>query len=98
MPHEEPATKTAKILYRPWGLVGSVLAGLIASKIFQLLWKRVVPVDSDDPPKALESEYTLGQVVLAATLQGAIFAVVKAIIQRGSARGFQRWTGEWPGN
>jgi hypothetical protein len=35
---------------------------------------------------------------MAAAIQGAIFGVVKAAIDRGSARAFQRWTGEWPGD
>ena len=96
MPREEPATKTAKILYRPWGLIGSILGGLIASQIFHQVWKRMAP--QDDPPKPLQSEYRLRQIVIAALIQGAIFSVVRALIARGGARLFQRWTGEWPGD
>jgi hypothetical protein len=36
--------------------------------------------------------------LLAATLQGAIAGGVKALIDPGGARAFQRWTGEWPGD
>ena len=46
----------------------------------------------------MQSEYGLGQILLAATLQGAIFAVVKALVDRGGAKGFQRLTGSWPGD
>ncbi|WP_134766666.1 DUF4235 domain-containing protein [Nocardioides sp. 1609] len=95
---EAQGGKAARVLYKPWGIVGSLVAALIARQVFTVVWTKVVPVDSDDPPKPLESEYSLGQVVLAATIQGAIFAVVKALFQRASARGFQRWTGEWPGD
>ncbi len=95
---EASGGKAARVLYKPWGIVGSLVAGLIARQVFLTVWTKAVPVDSDDPPKPLESEYSLGQVVLAATIQGAIFAVVKALFQRLSARGFQRWTGEWPGD
>lgn len=95
---EASGSKAARILYKPWGIVGSIVAGLVAGQVFQMLWTKVVPVDTDDPPKALESEYSLRQVLIAAGIQGAIFAVVKALFQRGSARGFQRWTGEWPGD
>lgn len=95
---EEPASTSAKILYRPWGLVGSIAAGAVAGQIFQLVWKKATPVSTDDPPKPLQSEYQLREVLAAAAIQGAIFAVVKALFQRGSARGFQRWTGEWPGD
>ena len=37
-------------------------------------------------------------ILIAATIQGAIFAAVKAAVDRGGARAFQRWTGEWPGD
>ncbi|MCK5890171.1 MAG: DUF4235 domain-containing protein [Aeromicrobium sp.] len=94
----EKPSKTAKILYRPWGLVASILGGLVASKVFHQVWKRVDPQASDDPPTALQSEYRLPKIVLAALAQGAIYSVVKALIDRGGARLFQKWTGEWPGD
>ncbi|WP_235912450.1 DUF4235 domain-containing protein [Ruania zhangjianzhongii] len=90
--------KSAKILYQPFGLVTSMLAGLVASQVFKQIWKRAVPGEHDDPPNALESEYTFKEVVLGALIQGAIFAVVKAAVSRGGARAFERWTGEWPGD
>jgi hypothetical protein len=86
----------AKLAYRPVGLIASVVAGAIASAAFKQIWKRVS--DEDDAPDAMQSEYGLGQILLAAMLQGAIFAVVKALIDRGGARGFQRLTGSWPGD
>jgi hypothetical protein len=98
MQPEQHATKTAKILYRPWGLIGSLVGGLIAGQVFQQVWKRLVPGNQDDPPKPLQSEYPLPQILVAALIQGAIFSVVRALINRGGARLFQRWTGEWPGD
>ena len=86
----------AKLAYRPVGLVASIAAGAIASALFKQIWKRVA--DEDDAPDAMQSEYPLGQVLLAATLQGAIFALIKALIDRGGAKGFQRLTGSWPGD
>jgi MFS superfamily sulfate permease-like transporter len=86
----------AKLAYRPVGLVASVVAGAIASAVFKQIWKRVS--DKEDAPDAMQSEYGIGQILLAAMLQGAIFAVVKALIDRGGARGFQRLTGSWPGD
>ena len=86
----------AKLAYRPVGLVASLAAGAIASAVFKQVWKRFS--DKEDAPDAMQSEYGLGQIVLAAMLQGAIFAAVKALIDRGGARGFQRLTGSWPGD
>ena len=55
MPNQ-PST-SAKILYRPVGLISSVLGGVIAGTIFKQVWKRAAPGTKDDPPKALETEY-----------------------------------------
>ena len=98
MKSEKQSSKSAKILYRPWGLVASLLGGLIAGQVFQQVWKRLDPDSSDDPPKPLESEYRLRKILVAALIQGAIFSVVRALINRGGARVFERWTGEWPGD
>jgi hypothetical protein len=98
MTTEEPSNRSAKILYRPIGLVSSLVAGLIAGQVFKQIWKRATPGDNADAPKALESEYGMRDVIIAAAVQGAIFAAVKALVERGGARAFQRWTGDWPGD
>jgi len=95
---EQRSSTSAKILYRPVGLVGSVVAGLVAGQLFKTVWKHAAPGDQEDAPKALESEYRMRDILVAAAVQGAIFAVVKAAITRGGARAFQRATGEWPGD
>lgn len=95
---ETRSSTSAKVLYRPWGLIGSVVGGLVAGQIFQQVWKAAAPGDREDPPKPLQSEYGLPQILVAAMVQGAIFYLVKALINRGGARLFQRWTGEWPGD
>jgi hypothetical protein len=88
---------TAKIVYRPFGLASSMAGGLIASAVFKQIYRRV-PGTPDDAPGPLESEYGFREVLVAAAIQGAIFGVVKAAIDRSAARAFQRWTGEWPGD
>jgi len=98
MPAERPASKSAKLLYRPIGLTSSIVGGIVAGQVFRQVWKHATPGDKADAPKPLESEYSLREVLLAAAAQGAVFATVKALIDRGGARAFQRWTGDWPGN
>lgn len=98
MTTEQPASRSAKILYMPVGLVSSVVGGLVAGQVFKQVWKHATPTRTSDAPKALESEYSWGQVLAAAAAQGAVFATVKAAIQRGGARAFQRATGDWPGD
>ena len=85
-----------KILYAPFGILFGVLGGLIGGAIFKQIWKRIS--DEEDSPKARESEYGWSEVLPAAALQGAIFAVVKAAVDRGGAQGFEKLTGVWPGD
>jgi len=89
-------SKGAKIAYRPIGLIGGILAGTLSGIIFKQIWKQIA--DEDDAPSALQSEYPMREVVLAAALQGAIFAATKAAIDRAGARGFTKLTGSWPGD
>jgi len=52
--------------------------------------------DEDEAPHATSKDYGWGEVLAAAALQGAIFAVVKAAIDRGGAEGVRKLTGDWP--
>ncbi len=89
-------SKGAKLAYRPIGLVGGILAGTLSGIAFKQIWKQVA--NEDDAPSALQSEYSMREVVLAAAIQGAIFAATKAAIDRAGARGFMQLTGAWPGD
>ena len=89
-------SKLAKAAYRPVGLVAGLASASIAGAIFKQIWKRVS--GSPDAPDALQTEYKLREVLLAAAIQGAIFAAVKVLVDRGGAVAFERITGEWPGD
>lgn len=86
----------AKLIYRPFGLLVSVLGGVLAGALFKKLWQQVS--DKEDPPRAKESEYGWREILPAAALQGALFGLVKAAVDRGGARAFQKVTGSWPGD
>ena len=68
MARQQSENKSAKMLYRPVGLASSILGGVLASVIFKQLWSRIAPGDHPSPPKALESQYSLKQVLIAATV------------------------------
>jgi len=87
---------TATMAYRPIGMLATLAAGSVAGAIFKQVWRRVA--DEDDAPDALQSDYPLRSVLLAAVIEGVIFAVVKALIERGGAKGFEKLTGSWPGS
>jgi predicted metal-dependent enzyme (double-stranded beta helix superfamily) len=89
-------SKGAKLAYRPIGLVGGILAGSLSGLAFKQIWKLIAK--EEDAPSALQSEYKMPEVVLAAAIQGAIFAATKAAIDRAGARGFTKLTGSWPGD
>jgi len=94
---EEALSSTgAKFAYRPIGLIGGIMAGTLSGIVFKQIWK--VIANEDVAPSALQSEYRMREVVLAAALQGAIFAATKAAIDRAGARGFTKLTGAWPGD
>jgi hypothetical protein len=84
------------LLYKPLGIAFGVAGGMIGGVIFKQVWKRVA--GEDDAPAALQSEYGWKEILPAAALQGAIFGVTKAALDRAGAKGFQRVTGEWPGD
>ncbi|MCW2811787.1 MAG: hypothetical protein JWP61_2245 [Friedmanniella sp.] len=86
----------AKLAYRPVGMAASLAAGSLASIVFRQIWKRISK--EENAPTALQSEYSLPKILLAAAIEGAIFALVKALIDRAGARGFEKVTGYWPGS
>jgi len=83
-----------KLLYKPISIGFSVAGGIVAGMVFKQIWKRVA--GEEDAPEATSQDYGWGEVLLAAAVQGAIFAVVKAAIDRGGAAGVRKLTGDWP--
>lgn len=83
------------VLYKPVGFAVGMLAGLLASKVFKLVWDRFF---EDDPADPLDRDAEWRKVLITAVLQGAILTGVRALVNRGGAKGFERATGAWPGN
>ncbi|HEY1485898.1 MAG TPA: DUF4235 domain-containing protein [Micromonosporaceae bacterium] len=85
----------AKIAYKPVGFALGAAAGAVSGLVFKQLWKRLG--HDDDAPNATDEVRGWGEVLAAAALQGAIFALVKAAIDRAGATGVRSVTGTWPG-
>jgi hypothetical protein len=85
-----------KVLYKPAGMLVSVLGGVLAGAIFKQVWK--VAFSEEDAPEATDADRSWREVLLAAALQGAIFGLVTAAIDRGAAEGTRKVTGAWPGD
>ena len=90
------SSKSATILYKPLGIAAGVTGGLVAGAIFKQVWQRVA--GDTDAPNATDKNRGWGEILIAAAIQGAIFGGVKALLDRGGAKGFERLTGEWPGD
>ena len=87
-------SKAVKIAYKPVGLLLGAGTGVISGVIFKQVWKLVG--HDDDTPNATDQDRGWTEVLLAAAIQGAIFAVVNAGVDRGGATGVQKATGQWP--
>jgi len=83
-----------KLLYKPFGIVLGIIAGLVGRKAFEAAWAKI---DDEQPPKARTEQAHWSKVLAAAGLQAAIFAVVRAAVDRAGAKGFAHLTGVWPG-
>ena len=85
----------SKLLYKPVGMLVGILGGMIARAVFKQIWK--VSTGEDEAPKATDGRRSWREVLLAAALQGAIFAVVQATLDRATAQGTGRLTDDGPG-
>ncbi len=84
-----------KLLYKPLGLLVSALGGILAGAVFKKVWKAVS--GEQEAPEATSAEHSTREVLIAAMMQGAIFGVVKAAVDRVGAKGFKTITGTDPG-
>lgn len=85
----------ARVLYKPFGLIFSILGGILAGAVFKRVWSAVG--HEEKAPRATDESRGWGEVVVAAAAEGAVFGSVKALIDRAGAAGFAHLTGAWPG-
>lgn len=83
-----------KLMYKPVGLLAGALAGAVAGLLFKQAWRLIA--HEGETPDATDENRGWDEILIAAALQGAIFAVVKAAIDRGGAEGVRAFTGQWP--
>jgi hypothetical protein len=82
------------LIYKPFGIILGILAALAGKRAFNFAWTKI---DDEDPPKATTEEAVWAKLLTAAALQGVIFKVIRVVVDRYGARGFQYLTGVWPG-
>ncbi|WP_422744979.1 DUF4235 domain-containing protein [Mycobacterium sp. WMMD1722] len=91
----EFVVSAAKTLYKPLTIASSIGGGLLAGKIFTLIWERLHP-EGEEPPEATDLSTSARDVFLTAALQGLIVGVVRAAVARTQAKGFRALTNEDP--
>lgn len=84
-----------KRLFIPFGILAGLAGGFAAQKGFERLWALI---DEEEPPDAEDREVSYPKLVAALLLQGAIFRLVKGLVDRGARLGFASATGAWPGD
>lgn len=83
-----------RLLFIPVSLGASVVAGAVARWLFGQVWEAFA---DHEPPESEHLHTSWGQVMASAILRGAIFAGVRAAVDRGSRMAFMNVTGSWPG-
>ncbi|WP_029112099.1 DUF4235 domain-containing protein [Mycobacterium sp. URHB0044] len=88
-------SRTSKALYKPLSVAISVAGGLAAGSVFEQVWKRVAGND-EPPPDPKDLSRSTRAALLGAGLQGLVFGLVRAAIDRAGARGYRAVTHESP--
>lgn len=91
-PRREPAMK---MTFAPFSLISGLLAGVAASKLFELVWGRFANQEAPEPD---QRQVAWPALVVAMLLEGAIARVTRGLVDRGTRVAFQRITGSWPGD
>lgn len=84
-----------KLAFLPISIVDSLLAGVIGKKLFGVVWGLI---DDEEPPKPEHRNVHAGKLLIALTIQGAIFALTRGIVNHGSRHAYAQLTGSWPGD
>lgn len=83
-----------KLIFAPIGIVAGLLAGLLAQKGFDRIWALV---DDEEPPEPDQRDVPYRKLIPALLIEGAVFRLVKGVVDHGLRGAFARMTGSWPG-
>jgi Protein of unknown function (DUF4235) len=81
-------------VFTPLGLVFGVLAGQVSEKLFDVVWGAV---DDEEAPRPKHREIPCVKLLAAPVIEGAIFRVVRGLVDHGARQGWLALTAAWPG-
>jgi Protein of unknown function (DUF4235) len=85
----------ARLLFTPFSLIGGLIAGFVAKKVFDQVWGLI---DDREPPESEHRRASWGKLIAATAIQGAIFRATRAAADHGARKAFAGVTGTWPGS
>lgn len=85
----------SKAVYMPLQIAISVAGGLLAGKVFTEIWQRLSPSDQE-PPDPKDLDRPAHEAFIGAALQGLVFALVRAAVDRAGAHGYRAMTDQSP--
>ena len=83
-----------KLLFAPFNIIASRLAGITGRKITDRTWSLI---DDSEPPKPNQRGASWGKLAAALILEGAVFRLVSGVADQAARRWFAHLTGRWPG-
>ncbi|MCE0445773.1 DUF4235 domain-containing protein [Streptomyces tricolor] len=86
--------KKLPLAYQPVGFVLSWAGGALAGMAFRKAWMAIR--HGGGRARRWTRTAAGGEILLAAAVQGAIFAVVRSAVDRTGAKAIARSTGVWP--
>ncbi|MFL5899549.1 MAG: DUF4235 domain-containing protein [Solirubrobacterales bacterium] len=83
-----------KLIFAPISIVLGLIAGVFGKRIFEAVWRLV---GDEEPPKPEHREFSWPKLIGALAVEGAIFRLVKGLVDHGTRTSFAKLTGSWPG-
>jgi hypothetical protein len=83
-----------KVVFAPIGILAGLAAGFAAQKGFERIW---AAFDDEDPPEVEDRDVSYPKLIAALAIEGAVFRLVKGMVDRGARVSFASTTGIWPG-